>query len=38
VLKIKKELKETEETQKNIAKKYNVSEEMVQGINTGRYW
>ncbi len=38
VLNIKKELKETEETQKNIAKKYGVSEEMVQGINTGRYW
>ena len=32
------DLENTQEIQKNIALKWNVSEEMVQGINTGRYW
>lgn len=33
-----KDLEITSLTQKEIAKKWNISEEMVQGINTGRYW
>lgn len=38
VISIIKELEETDLIQKDIAIKYNISEEMVQGINTGRYW
>lgn len=32
------DLENTNLTQKKIAEKWNMSEEMVQGINTGRYW
>ena len=32
------DLENTSLTQKEIANKWNISEEMVQGINTGRYW
>lgn len=32
------DLETTEMFQKDIAKKWDISEEMVQGINTGRYW
>ena len=32
------DLENTTDTQKTIAKKWSISEEMVQGINTGRYW
>ena len=32
------DLENTNLTQKEIANKWNISEEMVQGINTGRYW
>lgn len=38
IIKIFKLLKETDLTQKEIAQQCNISEEMVQGINTGRYW
>lgn len=38
IIKIFKLLKETDLTQKEIASQCNISEEMVQGINTGRYW
>lgn len=38
VISIIKELETTLLTQKEIAFKHNISEEMVQGINTGRYW
>ena len=32
------DLENTNLIQKEIAKKWDISEEMVQGINTGRYW
>lgn len=38
VIGIISDLETTTDTQKNIALKWKVSEEMVQGINTGRYW
>lgn len=38
VIQIIKDLEETSLTQSQIAKKNSLSEEMVQGINTGRYW
>ena len=38
ILGIINDLENTDLTQKNIAFKWDISEEMVQGINTGRYW
>lgn len=38
ILGIYKDLEQNLLTQKEIAKKWQVSEEMVQGMNTGRYW
>lgn len=38
IIGIIQDLKTTDLLQKEIAKKWNISEEMVQGINTGRYW
>lgn len=38
IIGIIKDLETTSLTQKNIANKWDISEEMVQGINTGRYW
>lgn len=38
VIGIIKDLEQTDLIQKEIAAKWEVSEEMVQGINTGRYW
>lgn len=38
IIGIIKDLETTSLIQKDIANKWNISEEMVQGINTGRYW
>ena len=38
IIQIIKDLEDTDLIQKEIAIKNNISEEMVQGINTGRYW
>ena len=38
IIGIFKDLKTTDLIQKEIALKWDISEEMVQGINTGRYW
>lgn len=38
IIGIIQDLEITKMTQKEIGKKWNISEEMVQGINTGRYW
>ena len=38
VIGIIKDLETTSNTQKEIAQKWQTSEELVQGINTGRYW
>lgn len=38
IISIINDLSNTTISQKLIARKYNISEEMVQGINTGRYW
>ena len=38
IIGIIKDLETTDNTQKEIALKWDISEEMVQGINTGRYW
>lgn len=38
IIGIFKDLETTDLIQKEIALKWNISEEMVQGINTGRYW
>lgn len=38
IINIISDLENTDKTQKEIAKENEISEEMVQGINTGRYW
>lgn len=38
IMNIINDLKNTELIQRDIAEKWKISEEMVQGINTGRYW
>lgn len=38
VINIIQDLENTTDTQKIIAERWDISEEMVQGINTGRYW
>ena len=38
IIGIFQDLKDTDLLQREIAEKWNISEEMVQGINTGRYW
>lgn len=38
IIQIIQDLEQTSLSQQEIAKKNNISEEMVQGINTGRYW
>ena len=38
IIGIIKDLENTQDTQKEIAARWDISQEMVQGINTGRYW